>query len=176
MPIACAQVLLNLLNNAIKFTDIGGVVFTVEPIDTPPQEELPIERIRFSVVDSGAGIAPEQLDEIFLPFEQVGRHNYTEGTGLGLAITRHIVELMGSHIQVESILGWGSIFTVALEFPRLDHEPSVREASGKMISIRGTAKILIIDERPENRSVIVNLLEPFGFEVIEASNGQGRFR
>ena len=166
------QVLLNLLNNAIKFTDAGRVVFTVEPIDKPPQEELPIHRIRFSVEDSGAGIAPEQLDQIFLPFEQVGRHKYAEGTGLGLAITRQIVELMGSHIQVESILGRGSIFTVELEFPRFNHEPSVREPSGSIISIRGTARILIIDERPENRSVIVNLLEPFGFEVIEASNGQ----
>ena len=167
------QVLLNLLNNAIKFTDTGGVVFTVEPIDTPPpNEEWHIHRIRFSVEDSGAGIAPEQLNQIFLPFEQVGRHKDSEGTGLGLAITRQIVELMGSHIQVESILGRGSHFTVDLEFPRLDHEPSVREASGNIIGIRGTAKILIIDERPENRSVIVNLLKPFGFEVIEASNGQ----
>ena len=167
------QVLLNLLNNAIKFTDTGGVVFTVEPIDKPPQnEELHIHRVRFSVVDTGAGIAPEQLDQIFLPFEQVGQNKDSEGTGLGLAITRQIVELMGSHIQVESILGQGSVFTVDLEFPRLDHEPFVQEASGTIIGIRGTAKILIIDERPENRSVIVNLLKPFGFNVIEASNGQ----
>ena len=165
------QVLLNLLNNAIKFTDTGGVVFTVEPIDKPPNEK-PINRIRFSVEDTGAGIAPEQLNQIFLPFEQVGRHKNSEGTGLGLAITRQIVELMGSHIQVESILGRGSVFTVDLEFPRLAHEPLVREASGTIINIRGTAKILIIDERPENRSVIVNLLELFGFEVTEANNGQ----
>ena len=166
------QVLLNLLNNAIKFTDTGGVVFTVEPIDKPPNEKLFINRIRFSVEDTGAGIAPEQLNQIFLPFEQVGRHKNSEGTGLGLAITRQIVELMGSHIQVESILGRGSVFTVDLEFPRLAHEPLVREASGTIINIRGTAKILIIDERPENRSVIVNLLELFGFEVTEANNGQ----
>jgi signal transduction histidine kinase len=108
------QVLINLLGNAIKFTDKGSVIFRVEPLSV----EADSARLRFSVSDTGDGIAPEYLNQLFQAFEQVGDPSrQAEGTGLGLAISQQIVQLMGGQIQVESQIGVGSEFYFAVELP-----------------------------------------------------------
>jgi signal transduction histidine kinase/CheY-like chemotaxis protein len=171
------QVLINLLSNAIKFTDQGKVIFTVK---TQPQslesENSKIHRILFQVEDNGIGISPEDLEKIFLPFEQVGDvKKRAEGTGLGLAITQQIVSLMGGALQVNSQLGKGSTFWFEIELPETTNwvETSNLLLEGNVIGFQGeTRKILVVDDRWENRSVVVNLLEPLGFELIEAENGQ----
>ena len=160
------QVLINLLGNAIKFTDKGSVTFKVEPIG---------QKIRFQIADTGTGMTSEQVEKIFLPFEQVGdTKKQAEGTGLGLAISHKIVALMGSEITVRSILGEGSTFSFEVELPEAEDWASTSRLvpEGKIVSYAGEKRrILVIDDRWENRSVIVNLLEPIGFEVIEAANG-----
>lgn len=111
------QVLLNLLSNAVKFTDRGGVTFKVDDV---------MGKIRFQVEDTGVGIAPNHLQEIFLPFHQVGsRERLVEGTGLGLAIAKKLVEMMGGELKVESRLGEGSIFWLDLELPEVGKSPGI---------------------------------------------------
>lgn len=112
------QVLINLLGNAVKFTEKGKVVLRVDCPDAEIQYgDSDLVKIRFQVEDTGAGIPEDRIGEIFMPFRQVdGNDISTEGTGLGLAITRHLVRLMGGDILVESALGKGSLFQFELEF------------------------------------------------------------
>jgi signal transduction histidine kinase/DNA-binding NarL/FixJ family response regulator len=170
------QVLINLLSNAIKFTERGEVNFIVRARKSGKIAEKNLYRIDFQVQDTGTGIAQEDLNKIFLPFEQVGDvKKQAEGTGLGLAITQQIVTMMGGELQVKSQLGEGSSFEFAIEIPETTQwlEVAAVEFQGKIIGYKGARqKILIVDDRWENRSVIVNLLEPLGFEMLEASNGQ----
>ncbi len=109
------QVLVNLLGNAVKFTEEGRVTFRVERIK-PAESELDTAKVRFTIEDTGIGIPPEQVNKIFQPFEQTGNAKQrAKGTGLGLAISRRIVQLMGSEIQVTSTLGEGSTFWFEVE-------------------------------------------------------------
>ncbi|MFB2767764.1 ATP-binding protein [Pelatocladus sp. BLCC-F211] len=168
------QVLLNLLSNAVKFTDFGTVSFRIEPVDTPTASDH-THRVCFQVKDTGIGIAPEKLSTIFLPFEQAGkRERNTEGTGLGLAISQQIIEKMGSTIHVESVLGQGSCFWFEVDLPLAsDWTVGQAIANQKVIGYQGERrKILVIDDRQENRLVAVNMLEPLGFKLAEAKNGQ----
>lgn len=180
------QVLINLLGNAIKFTEQGSVRFKVGVISSAEQSKnnqssisnysLPTHKIRFQVEDTGVGMTPEQLEKIFLPFEQVGDSVHkAEGTGLGLAISRKIVEMMGSEIKVESTYGKGSTFWFDLDLPEATNliESAFLKSSQTVLGYQGKKRtIMIVDDRWENRSVIVNMLEPIGFEVIEAEHGQ----
>ena len=174
------QVLINLLGNAIKFTDQGEVTLKVGVVQRslPGEDEpnLPSLKIRFQVEDTGVGMAPEQLEKIFLPFEQVGsKERMAEGTGLGLAITQQIVEMMEGKLQVESTPGQGSIFWFEVELSE-SQEWLETEGSSSTQGIVGyegeKRKLLVVDDRWENRSVILNLLQPLGFELLEAINGQ----
>ena len=171
------QVLINLLGNAIKFTKTGGVRFAVSFIERDKlKDRSPSAKIRLEIEDTGVGMSPEQLEKIFLPFEQVGaRAQQAEGTGLGLAISKKIVEMMGSTIQVKSQLGMGSVFWVDLTLPlAAEWAKNARVSNrGTIIGYRGEKrKVLVVDDKWENRSVIVNLLSPIGFEVVEATNGK----
>jgi signal transduction histidine kinase/DNA-binding NarL/FixJ family response regulator len=168
------QVLLNLLSNAVKFTDFGTVTFRVEPVGEPI-EFGGLQRIRFQIKDTGIGIAAEKLSTIFLPFEQAGkRDRNTEGTGLGLAISQQIIHKMGSDIDVESVLGQGSSFWFEVDLlPASDWTTQNAIADRQVIGYQGERrKILVIDDREENRLVAVNMLEPLGFKMAEAADGQ----
>ncbi|MEG4629433.1 PAS domain S-box protein [Microcoleus sp. AR_TQ3_B6] len=162
------QVLINLLSNAIKFTDQGSVTFIVSFATEG--------KLRFEIRDTGSGIAQDQLPAIFQPFEQVGdRRRHTEGTGLGLAISQRIVELMGSTIQVQSEINVGSIFWFDVNISQADEwvKTSQIDHQGQIIGIKDRQpKIVVVDDKWANRSVISNLLSPIGFEVSEANDGQ----
>lgn len=168
------QVLINLLSNSIKFTKHGTVSFTVDYCN---------DQFHFKVADTGIGIAEEELKTIFLPFHQVGDSNYkAEGTGLGLSITQKLVEMMGGELHVESMLEKGSTFWITLDLPKVSgfvEEQVVKEPviigyqlPTQPVSKESPYQILIVDDRWENRAMLVNLLTPLGFEVIEAVNGQ----
>ncbi|WP_330911025.1 CHASE2 domain-containing protein [Nostoc sp. UHCC 0870] len=166
------QIIINLLGNAIKFTETGGVTFTIQVLEAGDN----FNKIRFLVEDTGVGMTPEQLTKIFLPFEQVGDKNkQAEGTGLGLAISCRIADLMGSQIQVDSILGTGSKFWLDLNLNVISHwlQPATILQKKKIIGIQDKQpKILIVDDKWENRSIICNFIRPIGFECFEATNGQ----
>jgi signal transduction histidine kinase/DNA-binding response OmpR family regulator len=165
------QVLVNLLNNAIKFTDTGQITLQ---LDT--SYNLGNVLIHFAVLDTGIGIIPEQQQKIFLPFEKLGNsHNQASGAGLGLAISQTIVRMMGSEIQVQSQLGIGSLFEFTIECPVSEDwtESSNNTTNGRLVGYSGhRRKILVIDDNWENRSLIVSLLEPLDFIISEAANGK----
>ncbi len=159
------QVLLNLLSNAVKFTDTGGVVLKVGYHGG---------KIRFQVDDTGDGIESDKIEEIFQPFQQAGRVSQaTEGTGLGLAITRKLSEMMGGTLHVESTIGQGSTFWFEIELPEVrDFTPVVADETRVVTGYTGRRrKILVVDEKWENRAVLVQMLAPLGFEMLEATDG-----
>ncbi|BCL38300.1 hypothetical protein NSMS1_47470 [Nostoc sp. MS1] len=170
------QVLLNLLSNAVKFTDVGIVSFRIEVVDVPIESDH-ICRIRFQIKDTGIGIPPDKLATIFLPFEQAGkRERNIEGTGLGLAISQQIIEKMGSTIRVESVLGQGSCFWFEVDLPIASDWTPEQTNHEKVIGYQGERrKILVVDDYLENCLVVVNMLEPLGFKLAQASDGQAGF-
>ena len=188
------QVLINLLGNAIKFTDNGGVTLKVDLLDSCESKkqggqewqrqaiskeynlsQLPVAKIRFQVDDTGVGMTSEQVAKIFLPFEQVGdTGRRSQGTGLGLSISQKIAEMMGSRIQIASELGRGSTFWFDTDLPIVASSQLVKN-NYETRAIAGYAgekrKILVVDDRWENRNILRNLLEGFDFVVVEAPNG-----
>ena len=173
------QVLINLLGNAIKFTEKGRVIFGVKVLEVEIQndgdKEEKFYRIRFEIEDTGTGIDAEQLSKIFLPFEQAGEtKRQSEGTGLGLAISQKIVAMMESKIEVKSKVGEGSIFWVDLQLVEVGEDGRENAPTEKKVTgyIGKRRKILVVDDRWENRSVIVNFLQPLEFELAEAANGK----
>jgi signal transduction histidine kinase len=166
------QILLNLLSNAIKFTHQGTVTLTVSSLAASGASH----RLRYQVEDTGVGMTADEIQQIFLPFEQAGdRHQRTDGTGLGLAITSKLIALMGGTLHVESQFGVGSRFWFDLELPSATQAiaPVVISDNSSILGYEGRRrKILVVDDRPDNRAVIVDLLEPLGFQVIEANQGQ----
>ncbi len=165
------QVLLNLLGNAVKFTDKGHVALRVESRILDGHRVL----LRFAVHDTGAGLSAEALSRIFRPFEQVGEADKRgEGTGLGLAISRQLVRLMGGEIGASSEPGKGSAFEFAIETPLA--KPGIAPAMEEKRAVIGyhgpRRKLLIADDGEENRQVLYELLTPLGFEVALAANGK----
>jgi two-component system, sensor histidine kinase and response regulator len=164
------QILLNLLGNAVKFTDQGSVCFRVAA------ESLAGAgcRLRFDVVDSGIGIETEQTERIFDPFHQVRqRERPVEGTGLGLAISRKLILLMGGTLTVTSTPGVGSTFTVSIDVQRADAATArARRATPAIVGYNGRRRrILVVDDKADNRQIIGRLLKSLGFEVDEAGDG-----
>ncbi|WP_437670801.1 ATP-binding protein [Sorangium sp. So ce131] len=174
------QVLLNLLGNAIKFTQQGQVTLRVEVQGAPAAKMNPSElRLCFQIEDTGPGIAHEHLARIFEPFEQVGdQQARAAGTGLGLAITRKIVEQMGGQIEVESRLGQGSLFTVTLCFSEGTVTAATPALSWELVAgYEGERrKILVVDDNTENRALVRDLLTPVGFTLMEAEDGETALR
>jgi len=165
------QVILNLLGNAVKFTEKGGVVLKVGYDDSSKDSRL----LRFQVEDTGRGIPEDQLGEIFQPFQQVDNpRRPVEGTGLGLSITKQLVALMGGELGVTSVSGQGSTFWFTVDLPVVDTaQVAARPVERTIAGYKGERKrILIVDDKEANRGIIVHLLEPVGFEVREAVNGE----
>ena len=173
------QVLLNLLGNAIKFTDRGAVTLNISVVTQDIAAE-PLKSnhktLRWEVTDTGVGMDSPQIAKIFQPFEQVGDLKRQDGgTGLGLTITKHLVELMGGKLQVSSELGKGSTFWFEVTFPVIeqittqDKLPEPR----RILGYQGKRRhLLIVDDKEDNRLVLQNMLEPLGFEVTLGENGQ----
>ena len=158
------QVLLNLLSNAVKFTDHGKVRLCVYVTASG--------YIRFEVQDTGIGIREDQLETIFMPFEQAGEmQQRLGGTGLGLAISQQFVRLMGGEIRVESRLGEGSMFWFELKLQVIESVTSAPFVPD-VIGYEGPRKkILVVDDVAENRAVAVDMLSRLGFAMSEAVGG-----
>ena len=168
------QVIINLIGNAIKFTDNGGVRLSAATIKGGDQEHV---WVRFEVKDTGPGIAEKDRERVFEAFNQVGgRPTSDEGTGLGLAISRENVRLMGGSIGLTSQLGIGSVFF--FEIPVRAAERRTGEGYESVSKVTGIApgqpahRILIVEDNPDNRVLLRRTLESVGFEVREAVNGQ----
>lgn len=169
------QVLINLLGNAVKFTHQGTVTLRVTTLGSIQiKDELKQQLIRFEVEDSGVGMTPEELDKIFLAFEQVGDKKARQaGTGLGLAISRRLVKLMNSELQVKSQKGKGSTFWFEIMLPLVEVAVQIEEISKPVVGYQGERRtLLVVDDKRENRLMMVSMLEPLGFEIIIAENGQ----
>ncbi len=164
------QVLLNLLNNAVKFTRQGRVALRVTVLETAEAHV----RLRFEVEDTGIGIRADQLERIFRPFEQASDvQRRFGGTGLGLAISRQLVMLMGSDIHVESDVGVGSRFWFDLNLPTSpdrvsDKKSFIEDITGYQ---GGRRKVLIVDDVQANRAPMVDYLGHLGFQMLEADSG-----
>jgi PAS domain S-box-containing protein len=158
------QVLLNLLSNAVKFTDRGQVTLRVR-FASPG-------RLCFEVEDTGIGIAADQLQAIFDPFEQAGdMQRRLAGTGLGLTVSQQYVRLMGGEIEVESQPGRGSVFR--FEVQAAPAQATAVAANRTMTGYAGPRKkVLVVDDIAENRTMLTDLLTPLGFEVTVAANGR----
>jgi len=176
------QVLVNLLGNAVKFTEKGKVTFKVNLIENRKQETreignsepLLMPNIHFQIQDTGPGIASEFLKTIFEPFQQVGEERYiTKGTGLGLPLSQKFVEMMNSSLQVKSTIGEGSTFWFELHLPEVLNWQQTEIVQGTIIGYqKPPRKILVVDDNVANRMIFFSLLTPLGFEIIEAENGQ----
>ncbi|OQW91270.1 MAG: hypothetical protein BWK79_17325 [Beggiatoa sp. IS2] len=189
------QILINLLSNAVKFTHEGGIILKIGYQDdhsdfwirglkklslkqTTPNKIL--SKIRFQVEDSGVGIMPHDMERIFLPFQQAGDPTRrTDGTGLGLAISKTLVEMMGSELHIESTYGQGSIFWMILDLPEVAAPSSTHLMQSLTVisyrrndDIHNKYKVLVIDDKEENRKMLVDFLTSLGFEVFEAAGGQ----
>ena len=162
------QVLLNLVGNAIKFTERGEVVVLVETAGEPaPQGEV---RLRFAVTDTGIGIPPEKQARIFQAFEQedTSTTRKYEGTGLGLTIAARLVALMGGEITVDSVPGQGSTFAFTARFGLRPHPPETTPASPPVV-LRDLP-VLIVDDNATNRHILEEWLRGYAMEPTVAGN------
>ncbi|KQV85412.1 response regulator [Rhizobacter sp. Root1221] len=170
------QVLLNLLSNAIKFTDTGQVTLRATRLQSPGTgaEADATARLRFEVEDEGIGMSEAQLARLFRPFEQVADVKRREGgAGLGLAISRQLVRLMGGDIQVRSRPSEGSVFAFEIEVPAMQTQGQALTARGVPIGYEGARrKILVVDDVPQGRALLLDALATLGFEMAEAGNGE----
>lgn len=168
------QILINLVGNAIKFTEQGGVELAVS---------YRLGRLQIEVRDTGIGVAADKLDAIFRPFEQADnsasrRH---EGTGLGLTISRRLAQLLGGDIRARSALGQGSVFTLEIATTPAPGASSIREfrhappankpaTAGAVATLRG--RVLLAEDGPDNQKLITFILRRAGLEVDVVSNGR----
>ena len=164
------QILINLLGNAVRFTDHGSVTLRLD---------LSREVARLQVIDTGIGIAAQDLERIFLPFERgsAGRRSGEPGTGLGLTITHLLTQLMGGELTVESTPGQGSTFTVRLYLSEIAPPPA-RPGPGALAAHRPATgyigprrRLLVVDDHPTQRQMLAGMLLPLGFQIREAASG-----
>jgi signal transduction histidine kinase len=173
------QVLINLLSNAIKFTETGSVTFNAISVSFQPN----LTKIKFEVKDTGIGIAQEDIEKIFLPFEQVNLKKYqVGGTGLGLAISQKLVNLMGSKIQISSEIKVGSIFSFEAEFPEV--KTIVKEQFGEEVTQPQTPnldlplgtkiplRILLAEDNRVNQKIAQKMLKQLGYNIDIVDNGK----
>ncbi len=166
-PLRISQVLVNLINNAIKFTNIGNIIVNISHTD---------DKFKFEIIDSGIGISQENQDKLFQSFSQADESTTREygGTGLGLSISKQLVELMNGTIWVNSKLGHGSTFGFEISLPVGDiskiEKPQVLEQN-QITTLTGS-KILLVEDNVINQEIIIGLLENSGIIIDIANNGQ----
>jgi signal transduction histidine kinase/CheY-like chemotaxis protein len=166
------QVLINLIDNAMKFTSQGSIIVSADAEKAGGGLTLMLE-----VADTGIGISPEDQVRIFDPFVQAGNKGTQKGTGLGLSITRRFVELMGSSVSVQSAPGSGSVFRIKLPVePTKEFAAETREEGrNRVVGLapgQPEYRILIVEDKPENWMVLKRILESVGFEVLVADDGE----
>lgn len=171
------QILINIMNNAVKFTKEGYVKISV---GGHPGMEPGTEILSFRIEDTGCGIRPEDLEKIFEDFKQVDskRNRGVEGTGLGLSITKRLVQLMKGTIEVESVYGQGTTFIVNLPQKIVDEhtlkenpDVPVPETQISNTFVVENYKVLVVDDNLINRKVAVGFLKNYGFQLTEAESG-----
>ena len=167
-PSRLGQVLLNLGNNAVKFTEHGEVVVSVEVLE----KDASSARLRFEVRDTGIGISPDQQRQLFQPFSQADASTSRRygGTGLGLAISRHLVRLMGGELDVDSTLGAGSRFHFSLRFGLQAEGAVPRRGELREGALRGR-RALIVDDNGCARGVLAQMTGALGLRADTAANG-----
>ncbi len=170
------QVLINLIGNAVKFTDKGFIKIGVEFQGQDEQRGM-VDFI-FSVKDTGIGIPEEYSRSIFGAFSQVTgkKYDHTGGTGLGLAITKRLIEMMDGHISVHSSVGKGSMFKVTLKDVELSTASAMRRENREEIGFERIefekSTLLVVDDISFNREIIAEYLREFNFDLLEAENGE----
>jgi PAS domain S-box-containing protein len=172
------QILLNLLGNAIKFTEQGQVKLRVKLIKNNNEQDhiFGFLKLLFQIEDTGVGIAAEDINRLFIPFEQIQTKKFSEGTGLGLAISQKFVHLMEGEITANSVFGQGSLFEFNIKV-------SIAEKVNLPVAIKTQKvlhldknqpvyRILVVEDNWESRQLLSEILKPLGFEVYVAENGQ----
>ncbi|QSH41485.1 PAS domain S-box protein [Lentisphaerota bacterium ZTH] len=173
------QIIINLIGNAVKFTNSGGV--EIKAYSLQPSSQAHNKRIFIiEVNDTGCGIAADKLNLIFVPFEQADREHWQEGTGLGLPISLQYAKLIGGDITVQSTEGKGCSFLFQFSAETVD-QTSSSKAKSKKTEIQGLAKgepeykLLVADDNDTNRQVLAEMLKAFGFKVSQVENGKEAF-
>lgn len=162
------QILINLLGNAVRFTDSGEVCLRVSYLR---------ETASFEIIDTGIGIDPEQIERIFQPFERGDLMRQDNGVGLGLTIIRMLTSLMGGELSVKSVLGQGTSFQVRLFLSEVRVPQAVVHVEHDIIGYQGPRRlILVVDDHIEHRRVLAGMLEPLGFSIAQAASGQEAIR
>ena len=183
------QIMLNILNNAVKYTERGSVTLRVyTEAEAVPEEGQALD-LAFSVKDTGIGIRPEDMDRLFDKFERIGTEEQGrgEGTGLGLAITRNLLDMMGGTIRVESVFGEGSVFTVTIPQKVVSGTPagnfrekleSVTDAASlpQELFRAPDARLLVVDDTRMNLTVVEGLLRKTGIRIDTADSGDAALR
>ncbi len=169
-PLRLSQVLINLVNNAIKFTDKGKVELSIRAVDN--------EHLKFSVIDTGIGISETHQNSLFQAFNQLDNSTTRKygGSGLGLSISKQLIELMGGHISLTSMLGEGSQFTFEIKLPHgdVDKIKFVRpyQTNMQVSSLFKDRYVLLVEDNKINQDVLTLFLSESGFIVSIANNGQ----
>jgi len=182
-PMRVRQILINLVGNAIRFTDVGGVRLVTRRVVKDGCDP----KLQFDVIDSGIGMTPEQVGELFQPFHQADLSTTRKygGTGLGLSISQRLARLLGGDISVDSVLGQGSTFCVTIaagpcemlnlapsdSFSPLEPQPTPQNSEPCDLPTL-SCRVLLIEDGPDNQRLIKFILEKAGAQVDVAENGQ----
>lgn len=166
------QVLMNLLNNAIKFTEEGKISLSLKELERTEE----YQRVRFVISDSGIGISKANQQRLFEAFEQLDGSTTRQygGTGLGLAISNQLVQMMGGKIDLESKVGEGAKFCFTLNFAigkKLKRKPETVKSTSSIDKLRSEVRILLAEDNPVNQKVMTLMLQQVGAEVVIANNG-----
>jgi signal transduction histidine kinase/CheY-like chemotaxis protein len=168
------QVLINLLGNAVKFTQQGGVILRAETFPATVETSV---LLKVEIVDTGMGIPVDKQSQLFKPFVQLARKNLeVEGTGLGLAISKSLIELMGGQISFSSVVDVGSTFNIQLPVAVVNPvEMNLAKTSQTVTGLltdQPEWRLLVVDDNADNRLLMVRMLTEVGFQVRKAENGQ----
>ncbi|MFJ2994473.1 ATP-binding protein [Pandoraea sp. NPDC087047] len=163
------QILTNLIGNAIRFTSAGTVTLRVSHA---------LDTLKFEVADTGPGIAPQEMERLFLPFERGdAAHAHDHGAGLGLTICRLLTHALGGSLEVDSQVGRGTRFVVKLFAPAVHSAPDVYTELAAIRGYEGPRRaILVVDDLADQRGIVVQLLSPLGFDVTQTSSGPDALR